>query len=50
LEEKKSEITIENGRPVIKCPHCGRSTPLDSVKCVKCGSVIRRKPYGTREG
>lgn len=42
MEEMKSEITIENGKPVVKCPHCGRNTPLDSVKCVKCGRVIRK--------
>ena len=42
------KITIENGRPVIKCPHCGRNTPLDSVTCVKCGKVIRKGGKGMK--
>jgi len=44
------EIEIIDGRPVVKCPHCGKYTPWDSTICVKCGQLVGRESHGTDEG
>jgi ribosomal protein S27E len=40
---KKSETNPEPG--LVTCPHCGRSTPEENLRCIYCGELLDR-PVG----
>jgi len=35
-------MTLQEEESKLICPRCGMRNPLDTIRCVHCGAIIRR--------
>ena len=45
MNEKRKKSKPEPETGLVTCPHCGRATPEENLRCIYCGELLDR-PVG----